>query len=186
RHLTKGLSVLGAYTWSKTIFTGSQSAIDSASSQDVYNRRMEHAVAGFTIPHFVKLTWIYDLPLGKGRKWLNDGVLSHVIGGWTVTGIHQYRAGDALSISGSGPSTVLFNGVIRPDLIQGVPVVLNGDADVQTNGVGALYLNPAAFKLVPVTGNNIPLRLGTAPPVLPNVRGPAVFREDFQLQNKIP
>jgi len=65
-----------------------------------------------------------------------------------------------------------------------VPVILNHDADVQTNGVGALYLNPAAFKLVPVTGNNIPLRLGTAPPRLPNARGPAVFSEDFGLQKK--
>ena len=62
--------------------------------------------------------------------------------------------------------------------------MLNGKADVQTNGVGALYLNPAAFKLVPVTGNNIPLRLGTAPPRLPNVRGPAVFSEDFGVQKK--
>ncbi|MGH9852979.1 MAG: hypothetical protein ACREBD_24340, partial [Blastocatellia bacterium] len=184
RHLTKGLSVLGAYTWSKAIFTGSQSAIDAAGSQDVYDRRLERTIAGFNIPHFVKLTWIYDLPLGKGRKWLTSGILSHAIGGWTVTGIHQYRTGDALSISGAGPQTVLFNGTIRPDWIQGVPVVLNGNADVKTNGTGALYLNPAAFALVPRTGNNIPLRLGTAPPVLPNVRGPRVFSEDFGLQKK--
>jgi hypothetical protein len=65
-----------------------------------------------------------------------------------------------------------------------VPVILNHDADVQTNGVGALYLNPAAFALVPRTGNNIPRRLGTAPSRLPNVRGPAVFGEDFGLQKK--
>ena len=38
--------------------------------------------------------------------------------------------------------------------------------------------------LVPVTGNNIPLRLGTAPPVLPNVRGPKIISEDFGLQKK--
>jgi hypothetical protein len=184
RHLTKGLSVLGAYTWSKAIFTGSESAIDAAGSQDVYNRRLERTITSFQIPHFVKLTWIYDLPLGKGRKWLTGGVMSHVIGGWTVTGIHQYRSGDSLSISGSGPSTALFNGAIRPDWIQGVPVILNHDADVQTDGVGALYLNPAAFKLVPVTGNNIPLRLGTAPVRMPNLRGPAVYGEDFGLQKK--
>jgi len=184
RHLTKGLSMLGAYTWSKAIFTGSQSAIDSAGSQDVYNRRLERSIAGFNIPHNVKLTWIYDLPLGKGRKWLNDSILSHVIGGWTVTGIHQYRSGDALSITGANVQTALFNGVIRPDWIQGVPVILNHNADVQTNSTGALYLNPAAFARVPRTGNNIPLRLGTAPVILPNVRGPAWFSEDFGLQKK--
>jgi hypothetical protein len=184
RHLTKGLSALGAYTWSKAIFTGSESAIDAAGSQDVYNRRLERTITSFNIPHFVKLTWIYELPLGKGRKWLTGGVLSHVIGGWTLTGNHRYRSGDSLSITGSGPATTLFNGAIRPDWIQGVPVILNHDADVQTNGVGSLYLNPAAFALVPRTGNNIPSRLGTAPPRLPNVRGPAVFGEDFGLQKK--
>jgi hypothetical protein len=184
RHLTKGLAVMGAYTWSKAIFTGSQSAIDAAGSQDVYNRRLERTIAGFSIPHFAKLTWIYDLPLGKGRKWLNEGILSHVIGGWTLTGIHQFRSGDPLSITGAGLQTVLFNGTIRPDWIQGVPVILNHDADVKTNSTGALYLNPAAFALVPRTSNNIPLRLGTAPPVLPNVRGPKVIGEDFGLQKK--
>ncbi len=184
RHLTQGLAVLGAYTWSKAIYTGAESAIDAASSQDVYDRRLERTIAAFNVPHFVKLTWIYELPFGKGRRWLNDGILSSIFGGWGVTGIHQYRSGNPLSISGSGPVTALFNGTIRPDWIQGVPVVLNSDADVQTNGTGAQYLNPAAFALVPRTGNNIPLRLGTAPPRLPNVRGPAIFSEDFGLEKK--
>ncbi|MFN8000202.1 MAG: hypothetical protein U0X75_04190 [Acidobacteriota bacterium] len=182
RHLTKGLAILGAYTWSKAIFTGSDSSIDAAGSQDVYNRAIERTITSFNIPHFAKFTWIYELPFGKGRRWLTGGVLSHVIGGWTLTGIHNYRAGDPLSVSGAGPRTILFNGTIRPDWIPGQEVVLNGNADVKTNGAGASYLNIAAFSLVPRTGNNVPLRLGTAPPRLPNVRGPAAFSEDFGLK----
>ncbi|MCI0523906.1 MAG: hypothetical protein L0Y75_01465, partial [Acidobacteria bacterium] len=182
RHLTRGLAVLGAYTWSKALFTGSDSAINSPSSQDVYNRAAEKSITSFNIPHFVKVTWIWDLPFGKGRKWLTNGVFGHIIGGWTVTGIHNYRAGDPLSISGAGPRTVLFNGTVRPDWITGAPVVINSDASVKTDGSGERYLNPDAFKLVPVTGNNVPLRLGTAPPRLPNVRGPAAFSEDFGIK----
>src|SRR5207302_7222227 len=115
-HLTKGMAVLAAYTWSKSIFTGAYSAIDDASSQDVYNRRLERAIAPFSIPHIFKLTWVYDLPFGKGRRWQLGSVLGHVVGGWTLTGIHNYRAGNPLSISTSGiRSPVLFNGTIRPD-----------------------------------------------------------------------
>jgi Carboxypeptidase regulatory-like domain len=182
RHLTRGLAVLGSYTWSKAIFTGSDSQIDAAGSQNVYDRGIEKTITSFNIPHFVKLTWVWDLPFGKGRKWLTNGALGHVIGGWTVTGIHNYRSGDPLSISGAGPRTALFNGTVRPDWISGVPVVLNSNASVKTDGSGERYLNPDAFKLVPVTGNNVPLRLGTAPPRLPNVRGPAVYSENIGLK----
>lgn len=182
RHLTKGLSVLGAYTWSKAIFVGTDSSIDASGSQNVFDRRLERTITSFNIPHFLKVTWIYELPFGKGKKWLSSGPLSHVLGGWTMTGIHNYRAGDPLSISGAGPRTILFNGTVRPDWIASVDAKLDTDAQVRTDGTGARYLNPAAFKLAPLTGNNVPLRLGTAPPRLPNVRGPAVFSEDFGLK----
>jgi hypothetical protein len=179
RHLTRGLAVLGAYTWSKAIFTGSDSAIDAAGSQNVYDRSIEKTITSFNYPHFLKVTWIWDVPFGKGRKWLTSGPLGHIIGGWTVTGIHNYRTGDPLAIGGAGPRTALFNGTIRPDWIPGVPVVINSGAGVQTNGSGERYLNPDAFKLVPVTGSNVPLRLGTAPPRLPNIRGPMRASEDI-------
>ncbi|MGH9840165.1 MAG: carboxypeptidase regulatory-like domain-containing protein [Blastocatellia bacterium] len=179
RHLTKGLAVLGAYTWSKALFTGSDSAIDAPSSQNVYDRSIEKTITSFNIPHFLKATWIWDLPFGKGRKWLTGGPLGHIVGGWTVTGVHNYRSGDPLSIGGAGPRTVLFNGTVRPDWITGVPVVINSGASVKTDNSGERYLNPDAFKLVPVTGSNVPLRLGTAPPRLPNIRGPIRVSEDI-------
>jgi carboxypeptidase family protein len=182
RHLTRGLAIMGAYTWSKAIFIGSDSAIDSAASQNVYQRHLERTITSFSMPHIFKLTWVLDLPIGKGRKWNPGGVLGHVIGGWTLTGIHNYRSGDILSISASGPRTVLFNGTIRPDWISGVPVIANSDADVKTDGKGQLYLDPKAFQRVPVTGNNVPLRLGTAPPRLPGIFGPGVYSEDFGLK----
>jgi hypothetical protein len=182
RHLTRGLAILSAYTWSKAMSTGSDSAIDEAASQDVYQRHLEKAITSYSIPHNFKFTWVYDLPIGKGRRWNPGGVIGHVIGGWTVTGIHNYRSGNTLAITTSGPQTVLFNGTIRPDLIPGQDVLLNGSADVQTNGTGQLYLNPAAFRQVPVTANNIPLRLGTAPVRLPNVFGPPIYTEDFGIR----
>ncbi len=184
RHLTKGLAVLGAYTWSKSLFVGTDSALDAASSQDVFQRNLERSVTSFHIPHFFKGTWIYELPIGKGRKLDLSKPMNFLIGGWTMTGIHQYRVGDPLSIGTSGPRTVLFNGTIRPDWIIGTNPILNGNATVQTNGTGDRYLNPAAFAQVPLTGNNVPLRLGTAPPRMPTLRGPAAFSEDFGLQKK--
>ena len=186
RHLTNGLALLGAYTWSKAIVTGSESAIDAQGSQDVYNRRLERSLTSYHIPHFVKVTWIYDLPIGKA-KWMNidNRVLNFLIGGWTVTGNHNYRSGNPLSVVTSGFRTAIFNGTFRPDLVQGVPQILNNDAKVGvgSGGPGDPYLNPAAFSQIPRSPNGVPTRLGTAPKML-DIRGFHQFGEDLGLRKK--
>lgn len=185
RHLRNGLAVLASYTWSKTIGLA-DSALDAESSQDAFNRRLERSITSFSIPHFFKLSWIYDLPIGPG-KWIPvSGPAGKILGGWTITAIHNYRAGNALAIVTSGFRASIFNGTIRPDLRTGVPIVVDrGQPVVFGTGAGTQYLNPAAFAQPPRTGNNIPLRLGTAPPLLPNVRGPHHLSEDFGIQKQV-
>ncbi len=185
RHFTKGLAVLVAYTFSKAIDTVDDPGVDGGiSSQDVYNRKLERSVASFNTPQFLKVTWIYELPVGPGKLLNISGVAGKIIGGWTLTGIHNYRSGDALAISTSGLTNPLFSGNIRPDLIVGVPIVIDTGKSVTFGAAGTPYLNPAAFAQVPRTAQNIPLRLGTAPRFLPNVRGPHHFNEDFGLMKK--
>lgn len=183
RHFTNGLAILAAYTWSKTLFTGSESSIDAAGSQDVYNRRLEKAPTSFSIPQVFKLTWIYELPFGKGKPFNATGPLGHIVGGWTVTGIHNYRSGDPLQITtGAFNLNAIFNGTYRPDVVSGVPLKLNSSASVQIDNSGDRYLNPAAFVQIPRTGNNIPLRLGTAAPRYQELRGPYNLSETFGLR----
>jgi hypothetical protein len=188
RHFSNGLAILGAYTWSKAISTA-DSAIDASGVQDVYNLRLERSVSNYNIPNYFKGTWIYELPWGPGKPINLRGWTGKILGGWSLSGIQQYRSGDALAISTSNvQNSRVFSGTIRPDLIPGVPVVLNGGAAV-LNGVGTIvagqqYLNPAAFRQVPTTSQGIPLRPGTAPRYLPNVRGPARVSEDFSFSKK--
>ncbi len=186
RHLTRGLAVLAAYTFSKALVVGSESAIDSQGSQDVYNRKLEKSITSFNIPQFLKVTWVYDLPVGRGKTLnLENRVLDFLIGGWTVTGIHNYRSGDPLSISTGGFRTdAIFNGTFRPDVVPGVPQILDSKAQVVVGTGGSLYLNPAAFAQIPRSPNGVPVRLGTAPRILPNVRGPARVSEDFGIRKR--
>jgi hypothetical protein len=179
RHFRGGYGYILAYTWSKAISLVDD-PIDGGVSQDVYNRALERSVTAYHIPHFFKGTWILDLPFGKGKLINLPGIAGTLFGGWRLTGIHNYRTGDALPISSSAPRTdALFNSQVRPDLVPGVPIVI--DAGGLAFGTGTRYLNPAAFQQTPMTPNNIPLRLGTAPRRLPNVRGPARYTEDFGL-----
>lgn len=183
RHYRNGISWLAAYTWSKAIAMG-DSAIDSEGVADITNWRLERSITSFNVPHFFKGTWIYELPVGEGKALGLSGIVNTLFGGWQLTGIHQIRSGDAISIGTGGINNPF--GAARPDIVPGQPIILNSDAGRTFRGAagGERYLNPAAFANPPVFpgGQNVITRLGTAPPVLPNIRGPHYWTDDMSLQ----
>jgi hypothetical protein len=186
RHFTNGLAILAAYTWSKAIGLVDNAGPDGGqASQDVYNRKLERSVESFNVPQFLKLSWMYELPIGPNKKLNVTGVAGKIVGGWSITGIQSYRSGNALQIGTSGlRGDSIFNGGFRPDLIPGVPMVIDQGGPVAF-GTGTPYLNPAAFAQVPKTDNNVPLRLGTAPRFLSNIRGPAMASESFGILKRV-
>jgi len=180
RHFRNGLAILGAYTWSKSIGFN-DSAIDGETPVDVFSRGLERAITRYHIPHFLKMTWIYELPVGPNKLLNVPGVAGKILGGWQMTGNHQIRSGDPLSIGG-GAITSPF-GAARLDLVPGQPIVINSDAPISFRGFtgGIPYLNRAAFALPPVHpgGRNVLQRPGTVGPILPNIRGPHSIFEDL-------
>jgi len=181
-----GLNFIASYTLSKTL-TNSDAALGGYYSgyvyaQNFYQPGLEKSIASFDYPQFLKLTWIYDLPLGRGKRWLNSGgALDKLLGGWHITGIQQYYSGNPLEIFDSNLrwTTSIGNGGVRGDVLPGVNQVLGRQGQIDSNN-GSQYLNPDAFADPPLTASGVyPLRLGTAPRRLPNVRGPAHQSEDF-------
>src|SRR6185295_3609882 len=72
---------------------------------------------------------------------------------------------------------------IRPDVLSANQTL--GGAPSKTDfSVGSPYLNPAAFSPPPTTDNGIPLRVGTAPRFLPQVRGPHQMHETFRMSKR--
>jgi hypothetical protein len=159
--------------------------LDAISAADVFNRRLERSINGYGYPHVFKLTWIYEIPVGKGRRWDLGKVANQVLGGWNLTANHQIRSGSPLSISVGG---LVSNplGAARPDLVPGEKIIINHDAPINFRGVpgGVAYLNRNAFALPPVHpgGRNVIQRLGTLGPVLPNIRGPHYTGEDIGIE----
>jgi hypothetical protein len=178
KNSTHGLTFIAAYTLSKVI-TDTDTALyyPSYAVQDFYNRKLEKSIASFDHPQSLKLTWIYSLPIGRGQKYLSSaGKVDRLFSGWQITAIQQYLSGDPIYIS-SSLGTVINPGE-RADVVSGVAqtVPLKG-LDVIN---GTPYLNPAAFVDPPSSPNSgYPLRIGTSPRYLPNVRTPAHQSEDF-------
>jgi len=172
RHFTSGVALLAAYTWSKTE--------DTVLTQD--GSSDEWALAGGRhVPHFLKLTWIYELPIGPGKGIDVGGVLGQILGGWTLTGIHNYRSGGTLSVFDGRMNGAGYP--FRPDIVAGVnPIIYDGSAVDLVRGTP--YLNPAAFATQPLSAQGVPARVGTAPPIL-SVRGSAGYTEDFGLLKRV-
>ena len=48
-------------------------------------------------PHRFTATGIYELPFGKGRRFLQDGILNHVLGGWQIAVTYEFQPGPLLA-----------------------------------------------------------------------------------------
>ena len=184
RHFKSGLAFLGAYTWSKSIGL-TDNAIDSENVADVFNRNLERSITNYHQPHVAKLSWIYELPIGKGKPVDVNGFLDKIIGGWQVTAIHTFRSGNPVSILTGGINLPTGN-FIRPDYVSGTDIVANADAGVNFRGFpgGVAYLNRDAFANPSVFagGQNVVQRLGNVGPYLPNIRDRHLIMEDMSIQ----
>jgi carboxypeptidase family protein/TonB-dependent receptor-like protein len=183
KRTTHGLNFIAAYTWSKTL-TDTDSALSASGSQivqDFYNRKAEKGIASFDRPHVVKLTWIYDLPFGRSKKWINaGGPMDRLVSGWQVTAIQNYMSGDTLTVIDSSLSAGIAMNGIRADIVPGVPLTVPSNGLDLSPGGGTPYLNPLAFKDPPLSpSNSFALRIGNSPAFLPRVRGPFHSNEDF-------
>ncbi len=183
RHLTKGLGFLAGYTWSKAIGYVDQNGAASyyTIAQDYYNRKLERSVTSFNLPQNFKLTWVWDTPFGKGRRW-DLHWFNPVLGGWQLSAIHNYQSGMPVGVSESVaaiPPGAAFG--IRPDVLTGVPLTVGSASQKVDVQDPTQWLNPAAFVPSPQTSSGTPLRVGTAPRFLPTLRGPANLSETFRI-----
>jgi hypothetical protein len=172
RRYSNGLSVLFSYTVSKLLEdtnakTGSQYPLpqDGKSFGDIRGLSVQD------IPQKIVATYMYELPVGKGKrlnvdnKWWNGAV-----GGWSLGGFTTIQSGYPLQILQNDNYTGNMGlGRLRPSLGSGA--IASGASVAEAvglpgQGVTARYLNPAAFRVTDRYG------IGNVPHVLPNVRQP--------------
>jgi hypothetical protein len=172
--LSNGLSLLLGYTHSKSIDDIGESGT-SSSIQDNGCHSCERSIAALDQPNVVRLSTLYQLPLGLQRQFLNHGVLSQIIGGWDLGGTYQYNTGQPLSLTSPQQSASLSTAAAMRPTLTGADVTTR-----VTNAAGQLSdFNPAAFKQ---TGT---YAFGNAPRFMSALRNPAYTNLDAFLQKKI-
>ena len=94
---------------------------------DPYNPTLDYGNVPFTRRHRVLATFLYDLPVGKGKTFLNgsNGLVDHIIGGWELAGVCLFQSGPFMTVttnsdpSGTGYNIFNANGG-RADRVAGV------------------------------------------------------------------
>ena len=171
-----GLSLMVSYTWSKwlTDAEAGEGWYDSGPLNN-YNRKLEKSLSQTDIPQNVTISYVYELPIGKGKPVNTTGVLNAFVGGWQISGTHRYQSGYPLGI-GVNNTLPIFSGQ-RPVCYAGVNpyASYSGRFDPGKD----VYINPAAF------GTPAPFTFGDCPRTLPNLRGFPFFNEDFALSKHI-
>jgi Carboxypeptidase regulatory-like domain/TonB dependent receptor len=208
RRFANGLNSLLSYTFGKSIDTSSgffnaeNGPQGGSSVQNYFDLNSARGVSAYDITHFVSWATVYELPAGRGKKWLQSGPLSWVLGNWQANYIFQARsgqpygltvAGDVANIKGSGgigsngPTDYARPNIISDPFVAG-PVAANPNARCQkTISQGGLaadavhtvqtWFNPCAFAIPSGSFGN----LGKNP-----FRGPAVFNMDFSMFKSVP
>jgi hypothetical protein len=177
RQFQTGLLVGAQYMWSHSINDRSVGGGEAAEPQNVNDRRAERGNSEQDIRHTLTINWIYELPFGRGRRFLREGLAEKIFGGWQLTGLTQARTGRQLTIStprttAAGDLPDRNNSNQRPDLVSGVSLIPPGGQTVDR------WINPAAFRIPPLG------RWGTAGRSL--LAGPGLVQFDMGLGKRVP
>ena len=117
RRYSNGLAFEWNYTFSKLISDTDDYNEGDGTTQDQYNRRLEKSIGQFDLTHVVKLSTVYELPFGRGKKFAGSAnkLLDGVIGGWRIGLIQTYQSGLPIRITRNNPLPI-FNRDTRPTI----------------------------------------------------------------------
>ncbi len=208
-----GLNLLGSYTFSKTITDAADSLLPAFANfagggtpQNPYDHKGDKSISTQDIPHQIVLSYLYELPVGRGKKFMDKGgIADRVVGGWQIGAVQRYQSGQPLSF-GCATGIPAFNGCVRFDVVPGEPLtsesVRNGTYNPITaaNSPGCVatgdghytggenrYFNCAAFFDPNATVASTPgeaFQLGNLPRVVGSVRSGKYFNEDFSVNKR--
>lgn len=99
KRYSSGLSLLGSYVFSKMFSDAESANIGGQFAMDTYNRRLEKALVSDDQTHVARVSFTYDLPVGRGKPLSLEGFANRILGGWSVAGFLEYESGFPLSVA---------------------------------------------------------------------------------------
>ncbi len=166
-----GVTLQGAYTISKAIDNAPEGFAGRSSIANPNNLRASRSLSDWDRPQFVVLTYIYELPLGKGKKWIGGRFTGAVLGNWQVSGISTFGKGMPIVIT--GPSNTRLPDVNATPMQLKSPILQSGQ-DLNN------WFDKTAFTTAPAYS------LGNDSRTEPNLRAPGINTFDLAMSRSQP
>jgi hypothetical protein len=200
KRMAKGLTVLATYTWSANwdnIFSTGSQIYSTFGPQDGNNPRAEYARSINSIPNRYTAAITYDLPFGRGKKFLggSNRIVDALVGGWEINDEWIIQNGVPVSIVQTNQSVALgTNGIggtyQRPNLAGSIYSACQAgrpQGHLGNYGTGLnkpTFINPAAFTPAPAyTYGNTPRSLPCRQPGYDNTNL-SVYK-DFSITERV-
>jgi hypothetical protein len=140
RRFTGGLAFLFSYTYGKALDYGGAAASGGGAvgnGQTITNMDAWHGPSGYDVRHRAVISYVYELPVGSGRRWIEGGgpIVQGIVGGWQFAGITTMTTGR--------PFTVFLASGVNNGAPSWPDRIGSGKLDDPTID---LWFNPADFK----------------------------------------
>ncbi|MFN3326924.1 MAG: carboxypeptidase regulatory-like domain-containing protein [Bryobacteraceae bacterium] len=143
RRFSYGLSYLAAFTFSKLINVGEEGYRDP-----VNNRDLDRGIAPDSAPYRFTLGYVYELPFGRGRQFLNrNRILDHAFGGWEVSGITTLQAGFPLTPGNNINTCACGPGVQNRPNVSGNPNLAKSERTMNRWFDTSVFSSPAQWTI---------------------------------------
>jgi hypothetical protein len=150
KQITHGASFLATLTWSKSMDSASTgNTLMSAPSgvQNPFDLQAERSLSQFSAPLTFQTGIVYELPVGRGRDFLNNSnlVVDSLLGGWQLNAVAIYRTGFPIAITQNQNFNSAFGYPGQRPNFTGVSPKVGGSLNSKLNQ----FINPAAFSEAP-------------------------------------
>jgi hypothetical protein len=183
KRFSGGNSILVAYTHSKLIsdtdtITGWLEAGGTGGVQDWNNLKAEKSLASFDTPDRLVVSYVLDVPVGKGRKYMahSNVFVDTAIGGWGIEGVTTIQSGFPLHLGTNSNNSNSFGGGQRPNVVPNCNASLSGSVQSRLNEYfnTSCFTQPAAFTF------------GDESRTDPELRAPGIAQWDFSAFKNFP
>ena len=146
RQFKDGFSFVTNYTWSKSMSNTMQGGAPVGLNQRGVCPECDYGLTGYNVPQRLVVSSVWELPLGKGRRFLN-GRLSPfwegAVSGWMINAIGTFSKGNPFTVLAAASTSMDPLTNFRPNRVcDGRSTLAN--TDLRSNG--RYWFDPSCFQ----------------------------------------